>query len=70
MNELRFAINLLPDLTVVTRDGEFIGTWDTDETDAFYEFTPDVRLSPCLWTRTAVRSVRKSSAGSRQDRPQ
>lgn len=43
---LRFAINLLPDLTVVTRDGEYIGTWNTDETDAFYEFTPDGGLKP------------------------
>jgi hypothetical protein len=39
--ELRFSINLLEDLTVVTRDGEYLGTWDTDESDAFYEFTPD-----------------------------
>ena len=41
MNELRFDINLLDDGQVVTRDGEFLGTWDTDETDAFYQFTPD-----------------------------
>ena len=40
-DELRYPINLLPDQTVVTRDGEYLGTWDTDESDAFYEFTPD-----------------------------
>lgn len=42
--ELRFAINLLPDGSVVTRDGEYLGTWDTDETDAFYQFKPDGAL--------------------------
>lgn len=41
MNELRFDINLLDDGQVITKDGEFVGTWDTDETDAFYQFTPD-----------------------------
>lgn len=41
MSELRFDINLLDDGQVVTKDGEVIGTWDTDETDAFYQFTPD-----------------------------
>lgn len=44
--ELRFAINLLPDLSVVTREGEYLGTWDTDETDAFYQFTPDEASEP------------------------
>jgi hypothetical protein len=39
--QLRFAINLLNDGSVVTRDGEYLGTWAVDETDAFYEFTPD-----------------------------
>ncbi len=43
---LRFSINLLPDCTVVTRDGEIIGTWGTDETDAFYEFMPDGATEP------------------------
>jgi hypothetical protein len=38
---LRYEINLLDDGSVVTRDGEYLGTWDTDDTDAFYEFTPD-----------------------------
>lgn len=38
---MRYEINLLEDRSVVTRDGEYLGTWDTDESDAFYEFTPD-----------------------------
>lgn len=46
--ELRFNINLLPDMTVVTRDGEIIGTWDTDWTDAFYQFTPNGAAEPIL----------------------
>jgi len=44
--ELKFAINLLGDGSVVTRDGEYLGTWDTDETDAFYQFTPDGGSKP------------------------
>jgi len=53
--ELRFSINLLEDKTVVTRDGEYLGTWDTDESDAFYEFTPDgdetyLLMSPYMGT--------------------
>lgn len=41
--ELKFNINLLSDdnNSVVTGDGEYLGTWDTDDSDAFYEFTPD-----------------------------
>ena len=39
--DLRFSINLLNDFSVLTREGEYLGTWGTDETDAFYEFTPD-----------------------------
>ena len=38
---MRFTINLLDDGSVVTRDGEYLGTWNTDETDAMYQFTPD-----------------------------
>ena len=38
---MRYRINLLEDGSVVTRDGEYLGTWGTDETDAFYEFYPD-----------------------------
>ncbi|KQZ25826.1 hypothetical protein ASD50_20595 [Mesorhizobium sp. Root552] len=47
-SELRFEINLLSDLTVVTKDGEYLGTWDTDESDAFYEFTPDGATEPLI----------------------
>lgn len=46
--ELRFAINLLNDGSVVTQDGEYLGTWDTDESDAIYEFTPDGMNTPLL----------------------
>lgn len=38
---MRFKINLIDDGSVVTQDGEYLGTWNTDETDAFYKFTPD-----------------------------
>lgn len=38
---MRYNINLLKDGSVVTRDGEYLGTWDTDESDAMFEFTPD-----------------------------
>lgn len=44
--KLKYEINLMPDLSVVTRDGECLGTWDTDETDAFYQFTPDGGSKP------------------------
>lgn len=48
-SELRFKINLLPDGSVVTRDGEYLGTWATDETDAFYLFKPDGASGPPLF---------------------
>jgi len=38
---MRYKINLLDDGSVVTKDGEYLGTWGTDDTDAIYEFTPD-----------------------------
>jgi hypothetical protein len=38
---MRWPINLLEDGTVVTSDGEYLGTWGTDESDAVYQFTPD-----------------------------
>jgi len=44
--ELKFTINLLADGSVATRDGEYLGIWDTDETDAFYRFTPDGASEP------------------------
>lgn len=37
---LRWKINLLDDGYVVTQDGEFLGTWDSDEND-HPSFTPD-----------------------------
>jgi hypothetical protein len=49
LSELRFDINLLGDGSVVTRDGEYLGTWDTDETDALYEFTPDGASEPLFF---------------------
>lgn len=39
--QLPFTINLLPDGSVVHQDGEYLGTWDTDESDAHFQFTPD-----------------------------
>ncbi|KQZ82860.1 hypothetical protein ASD64_07945 [Mesorhizobium sp. Root157] len=32
----------------MTKEGEYIGTWDTDETGALYEFTPDGATEPLL----------------------
>ncbi|SDA39530.1 hypothetical protein [Sinorhizobium sp. NFACC03] len=46
--KLRYRINLLDDGSVVTGDGEYLGTWDTDETDALYRFSPDGAASPLL----------------------
>lgn len=43
---MRFRINLLEDGSVVTADGEYLGTWQTDESDAFYEFIPDGKSEP------------------------
>ncbi|MBL9046917.1 MAG: hypothetical protein JNK34_06335 [Tabrizicola sp.] len=39
--QLPYPINLLEDGHVVTKDGEYLGTWTTDESDAFYQFIPD-----------------------------
>ena len=39
--DLPFAFNLMTDRSVVTREGEYLGTWGKDESDAFYQFTPD-----------------------------
>lgn len=38
--QLRWAINLLDDGSVVTRDGEYLGTWEADEND-HPSFIPD-----------------------------
>jgi len=43
---MRYKINLLDDGSVVTKDGEYLGTWETDESDAFYEFIPDGDSTP------------------------
>lgn len=45
---LRWPINLLEGGAVVTRDGEYLGTWNIDESDAIYEFTPDGAAEPLL----------------------
>jgi hypothetical protein len=37
---LQWKINLLDDGSVVTRDGEYLGTWEADEND-HPSFTPD-----------------------------
>ena len=39
--QLPYKINLLSDGSVVDDDGEFLGSWEIDETDAFHVFTPD-----------------------------
>ncbi len=46
--ELRFPINFLRDGNVVSQDGEYLGTWDTDESDAIWLFTPDGATEPLL----------------------
>lgn len=43
-----YSINLLADGTVITREGECVGTWAIDETDAIYEFTPDEANAPAV----------------------
>lgn len=43
---MRFRINLLEDGSVVTADGEYLGTWQTDQSDAIYEFIPDGKSDP------------------------
>ena len=37
---LRFNINLVEDGSVITEDGEYIGSWELDE-NGFAYFTPD-----------------------------
>ncbi|WP_147276075.1 hypothetical protein [Pelagibacterium lacus] len=44
---LPYAINLLDDGSVVTADGEYLGTWDAVN-DAIYEFTPDGQDRPVI----------------------
>lgn len=45
---MQYRINLLNDGSVVTKDGEYLGTWGTDDSDAIYEFTPDGETVPIL----------------------
>ncbi len=45
--ELEFNITLLPDGSVVTRDGEYLGTWENDDNDHL-SFTPDGAAGPVL----------------------
>ncbi|NDW46361.1 hypothetical protein [Ruegeria sp. PrR005] len=49
---LKFPINLCDEGSVVTKDGEFIGTWAMDA-HAFPSFTPDGASSP-LFTASLV----------------
>lgn len=44
---LKRNINLLEDGSVVTRDGEFLGTWESDEND-HPMFTPDGASEPAI----------------------
>lgn len=41
VQKMRWRVNLLDDGSVITQDGEYLGTWDTDESDAIFQFTPD-----------------------------
>lgn len=50
-SDLPFAINLMTDRSVATREGEYLGTWGTDESDAFYQFTPDGCSEPLFEAR-------------------
>ncbi len=45
---LRWKINLLEDGSVVTQDGEYLGTWQTDENDHPC-FTPDGETEALLF---------------------
>ncbi|GHA13169.1 hypothetical protein GCM10007989_04690 [Devosia pacifica] len=38
--KMQFEINLMDDGSVLTADGEYLGTW-SDINDAIYTFTPD-----------------------------
>ncbi|MCD1266866.1 hypothetical protein B5M44_25570 [Shinella sumterensis] len=51
---LQHRVNLLDDGLVVTDEGEYLGTWDADDTDAFVRFFPDgaveyLFLDPFRW---------------------
>jgi hypothetical protein len=46
--KLRYNINLLEDGSVVTRDGEFLGTYHLDAEDHPW-FTPDGETAPTIF---------------------
>ncbi len=46
--ELLYRINLQEDGSVVTQDGEYLGTWEGDEND-HPSFTPDGHTEPLLF---------------------
>lgn len=45
--DMKYNINLLPDGSVVTRDGEYLGAWESDDNDHL-SFTPDGAAGPVL----------------------
>lgn len=45
--DLKYHINLLLDGSVVTNDGEYLGTWESDDNDHL-SFTPDGAAGPVL----------------------
>lgn len=51
-----FEINFQKSGDVYTRYGEFLGKWDTDESDVWYEFTPD-GASEVLFSDQYMRSL-------------
>lgn len=47
--ELRYTINLLPDGSVVHRNGEYLGQWTEGIQGGVYDFTPDGEGAPVLY---------------------
>lgn len=43
-----YPITLCDDHSVITEEGEYLGTWDTDESDAIFHFFPDGSTVPLL----------------------
>jgi hypothetical protein len=65
---LRFNINLCKDGSVITRDGEVIGTWETDENE-HPSFTPDGAPEPLffdVFIGTLCRTIDEWHASSDQ----
>lgn len=46
--DLRYPINLMENGDVITSEGEYLGTWDTDEADLFHRFTPSGGSEPTI----------------------